>query len=90
MSHQILLGNSLWRDLFWPSLPMAEKILRALTIYLFLAPLLGRLRQARIRATESVQSGRAVDALEHSAECDYRRGQLDHGRLDRRGRAAGR
>jgi uncharacterized membrane protein YcaP (DUF421 family) len=40
MSLLIALGNSLWRDMFWPSLPMAEKILRALIVYLFLVALL--------------------------------------------------
>jgi uncharacterized membrane protein YcaP (DUF421 family) len=40
MSLLIVLGNSLWRDMFWLSLPMAEKILRALIVYLFLVALL--------------------------------------------------
>jgi uncharacterized membrane protein YcaP (DUF421 family) len=40
MSHLFLLGNSLWRDMFWMSLPVAEKILRALIVYLFLVALL--------------------------------------------------
>src|SRR5499426_3539702 len=36
MSLLIVLGNALWRDMFWLSLPVAEKILRALIVYLFL------------------------------------------------------
>ncbi len=36
MSHLMVLGNTLWRDMFWLSLPVAEKILRALVVYLFL------------------------------------------------------
>ena len=34
MSLLIMLGNALLRDRFWPSLPAAEKILRALVVYL--------------------------------------------------------
>jgi uncharacterized membrane protein YcaP (DUF421 family) len=40
MSQLILSENSLWRDMFWLSLPVAEKILRALIVYLFLVALL--------------------------------------------------
>jgi uncharacterized membrane protein YcaP (DUF421 family) len=40
MSFLIVLGNPLWRDMFWLSLPVAEKILRALIVYLFLVALL--------------------------------------------------
>src|SRR5688572_885334 len=40
MSYLILLGNSLWRDMFWLAPPVAEKILRALIVYLFLIALL--------------------------------------------------
>ncbi|HEV2665051.1 MAG TPA: YetF domain-containing protein [Blastocatellia bacterium] len=40
MSLLIVLGNALWRDMFWLSLPVAEKILRALIVYLFLVALL--------------------------------------------------
>jgi uncharacterized membrane protein YcaP (DUF421 family) len=40
MSFLIVLGNSLWRDMFWLSLPVTEKILRALIVYLFLVALL--------------------------------------------------
>jgi uncharacterized membrane protein YcaP (DUF421 family) len=40
MSFLILLGKPLWRDMFWLSLPVAEKILRALIVYLFLVALL--------------------------------------------------
>src|SRR5262247_1301741 len=36
MSLLIVLGNALWRDMFWLSLPVAEKILRALIVYCFL------------------------------------------------------
>jgi hypothetical protein len=34
MSLLIMLGNALRRDMFWLSLPVAEKILRALVVYL--------------------------------------------------------
>ncbi|MBO0859827.1 MAG: DUF421 domain-containing protein [Chloracidobacterium sp.] len=40
MSLLIKLGTPLWRDMFWLSLPVAEKILRALIVYLFLVALL--------------------------------------------------
>jgi len=40
MSLLIVSGNALWRDMFWLSLPVAEKILRALIVYLFLVTLL--------------------------------------------------
>jgi uncharacterized membrane protein YcaP (DUF421 family) len=40
MSFLIVMGNALWRDMFWLSLPFAEKILRALIVYLFLVALL--------------------------------------------------
>ncbi|HEU0179320.1 MAG TPA: YetF domain-containing protein [Blastocatellia bacterium] len=40
MSHLIILGNALWRDMFSLSLPVAEKVLRALIVYLFLVALL--------------------------------------------------
>src|SRR5262247_4040252 len=40
MSLLIVLGNALWRDMFWLSLPVAEKILRALIVYLFLVVVL--------------------------------------------------
>jgi uncharacterized membrane protein YcaP (DUF421 family) len=40
MSLLIVLGSALWRDMFWLSLPVAEKILRALIVYLFLVALL--------------------------------------------------
>jgi uncharacterized membrane protein YcaP (DUF421 family) len=36
MSILIVFGNTLWRDMFWLSLPVAEKILRAIIVYLFL------------------------------------------------------
>lgn len=40
MSLLIVLGATLWRDMFWLSLPVAEKMLRALIVYLFLVALL--------------------------------------------------
>ena len=40
MSLLIVLGTSLWRDMFWLSLPVAEKMLRSLIVYLFLVALL--------------------------------------------------
>jgi uncharacterized membrane protein YcaP (DUF421 family) len=40
MSFLIVMGNALWRDMFWLSLPFAEKTLRALIVYLFLVALL--------------------------------------------------
>jgi uncharacterized membrane protein YcaP (DUF421 family) len=40
MSLLIVLGIPLWRDMFWLSLPVAEKMLRALIVYLFLVALL--------------------------------------------------
>jgi len=40
MSLLIVFGTSLWRDIFWLSLPVAEKMLRSLIVYLFLVALL--------------------------------------------------
>jgi uncharacterized membrane protein YcaP (DUF421 family) len=40
MSFLIVMGNALWRDMFWLSLPLTEKVLRALIVYLFLVALL--------------------------------------------------
>ena len=40
MSHLIILGNALWSDMFSLSLPVAEKVLRAFIVYLFLVALL--------------------------------------------------
>ena len=40
MSLLIVLGTPLWRDMFWLSLPVAEKMLRSLIVYLFLVALL--------------------------------------------------
>ncbi|HKQ76306.1 MAG TPA: YetF domain-containing protein [Blastocatellia bacterium] len=40
MSILTVLGNELWRDMFQLSLPVAEKILRAVIVYLFLVVLL--------------------------------------------------
>jgi len=40
MSHSIILGNALWSDMFSLSLPVAEKVLRAFIVYLFLVALL--------------------------------------------------
>ncbi|HEX5080879.1 MAG TPA: YetF domain-containing protein [Blastocatellia bacterium] len=40
MSHFLIFESPLWRDMFWLSLPVAEKILRALIVYLFLVTLL--------------------------------------------------
>lgn len=36
MSLLIVWEGSLWRDMFWLSLPVAEKMLRAIIVYLFL------------------------------------------------------
>ncbi len=36
MSLSIMWEGSLWRDMFWLSVPVAEKILRAIIVYLFL------------------------------------------------------
>lgn len=40
MSLLMAPANELWRDMFWLSLPVAEKILRAFIVYLFLVALL--------------------------------------------------
>ena len=45
MSLLIMLGNALRRDRFWLSLPVAEKILRALVVYLSTLIEGGRIRQ---------------------------------------------
>ncbi|HEU0184126.1 MAG TPA: YetF domain-containing protein [Blastocatellia bacterium] len=40
MTFLIMLGNPLWRDMFSLTPPVAEKVLRALIVYLFLVALL--------------------------------------------------
>ena len=80
MSFLIVLGATLWRDMFWLSLPVAEKILRALVVYLSTLIGGGRIRQgglAKELLTESecLMAGRrqGFSSLEEIESCVWDR-----------------
>ena len=90
MSLLFVWESSLWRDMFWLSLPVAEKILRAIIVYLFLVVALrifGKRELAQLNPFDLVVLLTLSNTVQNAI---IGAGQFGDWRFDRRVRADGR